>query len=144
MCFATSHQLSSPQVFTFHLSVVSGFQFPVKYLVLNLEIEIQVWIWTTVKQMKAVVLSYQYQCLLLVPLYSSLYHLSQSVLAIPIILWLCFSCFYMVLCPLVIRQKKSNCYKNIGGQPFRFLLSELLLQKKQRNDHIQIKIMNSN
>lgn len=35
-CF--SHQLSNPWVFTFHLSVVSGFQFPVKYQILDLEI----------------------------------------------------------------------------------------------------------
>lgn len=35
-CF--SHQLSNPWVFTFHLSVVSGFQFPVKYQILVLEI----------------------------------------------------------------------------------------------------------
>lgn len=41
-------------------------------------------------------------------------------------------------------MKKTNYWKKIGGQPFHFLFNKLLLQKKQGNDHIQNKIMNSN
>lgn len=74
ICFSTLHvsliQLSNPWLFTFHISVVSGFQFPVKYLILNVEIEIPFWMWDTENQKKSADLSYQHQCLLLYSLYS--------------------------------------------------------------------------
>lgn len=75
LCFTISRfsqQLSDPRVFTSHLPVVSGFQFPVKYLILNLEIEMQLWMWTTVNQRKGEVLSYQHHrpLLLLCSLFS--------------------------------------------------------------------------
>lgn len=136
MCFTTSLvfliHFSTPEYLlsTFLLYQDFNFQLSVRHWAWKFKC---LWMWTTVNQRKAVVLSWNYQCLLLFPLYSL-----SSVTPIPTAFVIPIVLQFLDLLVLHSDDKaeKTNYWKKMGTQPFNFLFMNSWMMKKKQGNYI--------